>query len=1080
VQRRRRQMVSVSMSPKPGINLNKSPRTLMNESNFTPTAFKYLLILLLSYGSAFSQEKPFACGTKDHDAPQEVMRMISGLPAIMAQQNARANAGETRICRIAVDIDSDTYVKYQRDTVAIIQKVIENIEKASKFFERETNIRLMVTSIRIFKDGGPDPYAGQSDIYALLYILANNATEPNFDKKLYLYTKPVTGGFTGLAFLGGSFNVSSLENILIILHETAHNFGALHSNSCEWPGGPIDFCNGVEGFPCYDKSFETSTTSSLMSPCGGNAAGRPLHPIIQAVIKAHAETNFAKIESPPLPVALAGDVTAIKGNFYAWPASVRALSYQFSYSTNSSFTDEFILTSPFNGISLLQHTLGITYFVRVRAVNSFGVSNWSNTVKIRIDPDQPDVPVALSPVSGSIFPSQQSVTLSFSNVPGASAYRIQVAPLYDFEFSYPTEEIITQNQFVYSTYLGGYKWRVKAIQGGKEGKWSKESYFSANPQLNSVGLFLPIPENGLNVPRTLPFTYVPSETYLNITITIASNPGFNNPIFRRNYKPYSEVADVAKNLPANTKLYFRVQGRPDDLINYPDRDQMDYVVEFTTGSISAPAGLTFLSEKNQLVFGRGNPKITVSNAHIWLGVIDAGFIKLDQKTLTYQAFNRANTDGLLGVGLDNAVRTDHDLNVYVLNSGLAGIIRKVKLTNEAPSPDALLTQISTTSNIRDYNPQNGIFWTQREILKETPAGLVTLRQVSESQRIQDVRFLNNKAWIILVNTSPSYSSEILVMDLSNPSLIYTINSSTSPAIANFIDQIEIQSDGKIWLRQTELSSNQNSIAYYNGSSWSVFNAANAAFGSRITGLGLSPAGKPYVLASGNEAQVYKFNNTTWEKTGAALPYRDFGGDLLVDKNESFWISNPYGLSVLASEAALPVTLVDFSAVKEADLVTLKWEVADQIDMLKYVVEHSIDVKAFKAIGETPATDTTSYSLTHHKPAPGINYYRLKSLETDGDFAYSKIIAVNFNNAENTVFYPNPVSSRLHLKIRPDLIGLSGRIVMFTADGKLILEKNIHGFKEQEHIDVSNLAAGSYWVRIENKTQASSTMVQVTR
>jgi hypothetical protein len=174
----------------------------MNESNFTPTAFKYLLILLLSYGSAFSQEKPFACGTKDHDAPQEVMRMISGLPAIMAQQNARANAGETRICRIAVDIDSDTYVKYQRDTVAIIQKVIENIEKASKFFERETNIRLMVTSIRIFKDGGPDPYAGQSDIYALLYILANNATEPNFDKKLYLYTKPVTGGFTGLAFLG--------------------------------------------------------------------------------------------------------------------------------------------------------------------------------------------------------------------------------------------------------------------------------------------------------------------------------------------------------------------------------------------------------------------------------------------------------------------------------------------------------------------------------------------------------------------------------------------------------------------------------------------------------------------------------------------------------------------------------------------------------------------------------------------------------------------------------------------------------------------------------------------------------------
>lgn len=1052
----------------------------MNESNFTSTGFKYLLILLLSCGSAFGQEKPFACGTKDHDAPPEVMRMIRTLPAIMAQQNARTTAGETTICRIAVDIDSETYVKYDRDTVAIIQKVIENIEKASKFFERETNIRLMVTSIRIFKDGGPDPYAGQSDIFALLYILANNAIETNFDKKLYLYTKPVTGGYAGMAFLGGSYNVSALENILLILHETAHNFGALHSNSCEWPGGPIDFCNGVEGSPCYDKSFERNTTSSLMSPCGGNAAGRPLHPIIQATIKAHAEANFAKIESAPLPVLLAGDITAIKGNFYAWPASLRARSYEFSYSTNGSFTDEFILTTPFNGISLLKQTRGITYFVRVRAVNSFGVSNWSNTVKIKIDPDYPDVPVPIDPTVGSIFPSQQSVTLTFSNVPGATAYRIQVAPTYDFEFSYPTDEIITQTQFVYSTYLGGYKWRVKAIQGGKEGKWSEASYFSANPQLNSIGLFLPIPENGLNVPRTLPFTYQPPGTYLNITISIADNPSFTNPIIRRNYKPYSEVADVVKDLPANTKLYFRVQGRPDDLINYPDRNEVDYVVEFTTGNITSPSGLTFLSEKNQLVFGRSNPKITISNAHIWLGVIDAGFIKLDQKTLAYQAFNRANTDGLLGVGLDNAVRTDNDLNVYVLNSGLEGILRKVKLANEVPSPGALLTQISTMSNIRDYNPQNGIFWTQREIFKETPAGLVTLRQVSDSQRIQDVRFHNNKAWIILINTSPSYSSEILVMDLANPSQIYTINSSTSPAIRNFIDQIEIQNDGKIWLRQTDLSTNQNSIAYYNGSGWSAFSAANAPFGSRITGMSLSPSGKPYILASGSETQVYKFNNTNWEKAGAALPYKDFDGDIWIDKNESFWISNQYGLAVLASEAALPVTLVDFSAAAEENLVMLKWEVTDQVDMAKYVIEHSTDAKKFRAIGETPAIDTAFYSLPHYNPAPGINYYRLKSIETDADFAYSKVIAVNFANAENMVFYPNPVNSQLHVKVRPDLIGQSGRIVIFAADGKWILRKNITGFKEQEHIDVSNLAAGSYLIRIENKTDTSSKMVQVVR
>ena len=1050
----------------------------MNELNFIPFRFKFLLLLLFSSAYAFGQEKPFVCGTHDYDASQEAIRLIRNLPTIISQQNARTAAGETTICRIAVDIDSDTYLKYERDTVAIIQKVLENIGKASKFYEREANMRILVTGIRILKEVSSDPYAGQSDIFALLGILGNNlSSSTNFDKKLYLYTKPVTGGAAGVAFIGGSYNVSTLENINVILHELAHNFGSFHSNNCQWPGGPIDYCGGVEG-GCYDKSLETSTNQSLMNPCGGNVGGRPLHPMIQAVIKAHAEANFAKIESAPLPISLPGDIKAPKGDFYFWPASLNARSYEFSYSSNSSFSGETILGSPDNGISLLQQTIGTEYFARVRALNSFGVSDWSNTIKIRIDPDQPDVPLLLAPATGTIFPSQQFVTLLFSNVPGATAYRIQVSPLYDFEFSNPTDEIITQNQFVFQTYLGGYKWRVKAIQGEKTGKWSETGYVSANPKLNEIGLFLPIPENRLNVPRTLPIRYMPNELYPNITITIADNPDFNDPLFQRNYTPHSEIADVCTGLPANTKLYLRVQGRPDDLLNYPDRDQINYTVDFTTGDIDAPSGLKFLSETNQLVFGRMNPKIVVSKEHIWLSVIDAGFIKLDQKTLTFETFNRQNTDGLLGVGLNNAVRTDDELNVYVLNSGVAGVLRKVKLLNEVPSSGAVLTQINTESYVLGYDPQNSIFWTQREIFKETPGGPVLLRQLSAGQYITDIKFRNNTAWILFESYSPVYSGEVLVMDLVNPSMVYMINSLTSPAIANFINQIEIQNDGKIWLRQTDIFTSQSSIAYYNGLSWTFFNALNSPFGSQITGLGLSPSGIPYILASGNDTQVYRFNNNSWEKVGATLPFKDFGGDLWIDKNENFWISNKYGLSVLTSEGALPVTLLNFSADTENKLVTLKWEVADQVHMSKYIVEHSIDSKTFSAIGETPAIDTAFYSLKHNNPAPGKNYYRLKSIETDGDFAYSKIVAINLPDIDDIFFFPNPATNDLELKVRHDLVDQPGRISVFASDGKRIFEMKIGKLREKEHIDISHLSTGSYLIRMENKSGFSSRIVQV--
>ncbi|MCF0068829.1 T9SS type A sorting domain-containing protein [Dyadobacter sp. CY261] len=318
------------------------------------------------------------------------------------------------------------------------------------------------------------------------------------------------------------------------------------------------------------------------------------------------------------------------------------------------------------------------------------------------------------------------------------------------------------------------------------------------------------------------------------------------------------------------------------------------------------------------------------------------------------------------------------------------------------------------------------------------------------------------------------------MDLNNPNQVYTINSSTSPAIGNFIEQIEIRNDGKIWLRQTDYSTGQNSIAYYDGSSWSGFHSGNAPFGSRVTGLSISPSGSAYILASGNDTQVYKFNRGSWEKAGAALPFKDFGGDLWIDKNESFWIANRYGLSILASEAALPVTVRDFMASAESNLVTLKWKVADQIEMSKYVVEHSTDAKTFRAISETPAIDTTFYSLTHYNPAAGLNYYRLKSIEIDADFAYSKIIAVDLSSMEEMFFYPNPASHELEIKVGSNLINQPGTMTIFTADGKRILSKEIGKLKKRENIDVSSLSSGTYLIRIENNLTVGSGMIQVVR
>ena len=1034
--------------------------------------FLFSLLLLVLTSNVFAQEKPIVCGTDDSAITPEVAEQMRMLPQIMQKQNARISAGEMTVCRISVDIDSYTYLQYEKDTSAIIQKVIENIQKCSQLYELEINTRLVVTSIRILKDTDIDPYAATSDVSTQLGVLANRpVSDFNFDKRVYLYTKPPTSGPVGVAYIGGGYNVSPLEGVGTIIHELAHNFGSVHTNDCAWPGGPIDYC-GIEG-SCYDKSLETSTFGYILSRCGN---GQTFHPLCKAIIKNHAETYFSKILAAPEAIQLPSNLTVAKGYFYAWPASIHAKFYQLSYSLQSDFSTETVVTTPFNGLQLLALNKGSEYFVRVRAINSLALTNWSNVIKIKIDPDQPDTPVPSSPALNSIVPGFQPVTLSFSSVPGATSYQIQVTGAYDPDFSYPSNEIITQNQFTFTPYYGAYNWRVKAIQGTKKGEWSAISFFSANPKLN-IGLFMPIPSNMLNAPRTFPFSYQPSDYYAKVRITVADNLNFTNPLFQKNYAPFLEFTDVLKNLPANKELFFRVQERNRDLSKYPDRDFIDYIVRFTTGSDTSPSGLTFLNGIDQPVFGYTNQKITLSNDHVWFAQVNQGFIKMNQESLTYEVINRENSAGLLGVGVEQSIHADNNLNIHILNNSLSNSFLQVKLANEVPSASAEISRFYFSGYIQDHNPVYKLYWTQREIYKESDFSLSLIKQISQNQYINQIKIYNNKAWILLVNTNTN-SSEIMVMDLNDPNSVQKIDHTTSPAIADYIQQIEIQSDGKVWLRQVDVNSNVNSIAFFNGTSWSGFNSGNSLFGTQITGLSISPLNKAYVLASGSQTQVYKYNGTSWEKAGDAFPYQNFGGDLWVDKHENFWISNVYGLSRFSFSPPLPVTLIRFEAVQETSSVALRWEVADEIDMAKYLVEHSKDGKSFSPFAEVTANKNTFYSTIHATPSKGINYYRLKSLETDNDFAYSKIISINFSGNNELVLFPNPTSDQIRVKVTSNLIGQPAHIRFVASDGKEIFNKNVEKLKATETLDVSNITGGTYVIRIENERETTSKIVEV--
>ncbi len=145
-----------------------------------------------------------------------------------------------------------------------------------------------------------------------------------------------------------------------------------------------------------------------------------------------------------------------------------------------------------------------------------------------------------------------------------------------------------------------------------------------------------------------------------------------------------------------------------------------------------------------------------------------------------------------------------------------------------------------------------------------------------------------------------------------------------------------------------------------------------------------------------------WNVTTakWEIIGTAMPnYLTNNGTIT---NSSVDLSRYSALGIGNTIEVLPVELVSFTAQKNNDNQSLlQWETASETNNDKFIVERSADLISFTEIGEQAGAGnshvTHDYSLIDAQPLNGINYYRLKQMNFDGTYEYSKIVSLTFDN-----------------------------------------------------------------------------------
>ena len=180
----------------------------------------------------------------------------------------------------------------------------------------------------------------------------------------------------------------------------------------------------------------------------------------------------------------------------------------------------------------------------------------------------------------------------------------------------------------------------------------------------------------------------------------------------------------------------------------------------------------------------------------------------------------------------------------------------------------------------------------------------------------------------------------------------------------------------------------------------------------------------------------------------------------------------------AGATNLPVTLSSFEAQNLGTSIFLQWSTSSELNNAKFELQHSTEGELFGTIMELAGAGTTlekqSYQFTHHTPSAGINYYRLKQVDFDGTFEYSKVVAINAVGNNDIVTYPNPAKDKVYVQY--DRSKGPGKIYLLDALGRRI-RATINGNTGFYEINLPNeLPFGAYWLKIERSGKVQTVAV----
>lgn len=215
----------------------------------------------------------------------------------------------------------------------------------------------------------------------------------------------------------------------------------------------------------------------------------------------------------------------------------------------------------------------------------------------------------------------------------------------------------------------------------------------------------------------------------------------------------------------------------------------------------------------------------------------------------------------------------------------------------------------------------------------------------------------------------------------------------------------------------------------------------------------------------------------------SIGYIEFNGDRTALTNpavfgdlSNFTVSGS-GNTTLSTTAFsggfLPVELTYFTGVNTKGGIELNWKTATELNNDYFSIQKSTNGKDFQEIATEQGAGTTyeaqSYSVIDERPTNGINYYRLKQIDYDGQFAFSEVISVDFRADTDISIAPNPVKDRLNITNVEAWAG-TVELLVFAVNGQLVQSVQYDNPDHSIALDIQDLRAGLYHVQIISNNQ----------